>query len=137
MLVSESYKYNQLKWLYSALSGFCAAYFLALFSSSNSIDESTCLFMSTLLFAACFPMFTAFAIAHVHIAEIDLSVEQCEKVLGSQLVSKMVRLSFFLLFFAVAFLMAFFSFWFMLLFIITAILCFVSFGVLILKLREA
>jgi hypothetical protein len=34
-------------------------------------------------------------------------------------------------------LMAFFSPWFMFMFVITAIFCFVAFGVLILKLREA
>lgn len=137
MLVSENYKYNQLKWLYSALSGFCAAYFLALFSGSSSIDDSTCLFISTLLFSICFLVFTAFTIGHVHISEIDLSVEQCEKVLGARIVSTIATLSFFLLFFAVAFLMAFFSLWFMFMFVITAIFCFVAFGVLILKLREA
>ncbi|GIC37350.1 hypothetical protein [Vibrio cholerae] len=137
MLVSENYKYNQLKWLYSALSGFCAAYFLALFSGSSSIDDSICLFISTLLFSICFPVFTALAIAHVHITEIDLSVEQCEKVLGAKIVSTIVTLNFFILFFAVVFLMAFFSLWFMFLFVTTAIFCFVAFGVLILKLREA
>ena len=127
MTASQNHKYNQLKWLYSALSGFCAAYFLALFSGSQSIELSPCLLISTLLFSVCLPIFTAFSIAHVYMSESDLTVEQCDRALNLKWVNLVTISAFFLLYFAVWFLTAFFSFWVVIVFTIASVTCFFIF----------
>jgi len=135
MTASQNHKYNQLKWLYSALSGFCAAYFLALFSGSQSLEHSSCLFISTLLFSICLPIFTAFAVAHVYMSESDLSVEQCDRALNLKWVNLLTIGGFVLLFLAVLFLMGFFSLWVMGLFAIASVTCFVIFTIFISRLH--
>ena len=135
MTASQNHKYNQLKWLYSALSGFCAAYFLALFSGSQSIEQSPCLLISTLLFSVCLPIFTAFAIAHVYMSESDLTVEQCDRALNLKWVNWLTISAFSLLYFAVWFLTAFFSFWVVMAFTIASVTCFFIFVVFIRRLH--
>lgn len=135
MTASQNHKYNQLKWLYSALSGFCAAYFLSLFSSSQSIEQSLSLFISTLLFSVCLPIFTAFAIAHVYMAESNLTVEQCDRVLNLKWVTWFTISAFTLLYLAFWFLTAFFSLWVMGLFTTASVTCFFIFGIFIRRLH--
>ncbi len=137
MTASQNHKYNQLKWLYSALSGFCAAYFLALFSGSQGLGKFDYLFISTLLFSICLPIFTSFAIAHVYMSEAELSVEQCDKAINSKWVSILTIGSFVLLFGAVTFLIGFFSTWLMFSFFITSGACFGLFIVFIRQLHPS
>lgn len=122
MTANQNHKYNQLKWLYSALSGFCAAYFLALFSCSQNIEQSLPLLISTLLFSACLPIFTAFALAHIIMSESDISVEQCDRALNLKWVPWLTSSAFFLLYLAVSSLTAFFSVWVCGVFIISSII---------------
>ncbi|MGR5114258.1 hypothetical protein [Photobacterium damselae] len=136
MTASQNHKYNQLKWLYSALSGFCAAYFLAFFSGSQSIEQSPYLLISTLLFSVCLPIFTAFAIAHVYMSESDLAVEQCDRALNLRWVKWLTIWAFSLLYFAVWFLAAFFSFWVVVAFTIASASCFFIFVFFIRRLHS-
>jgi hypothetical protein len=113
------------------LSGFCSAYFLALFSNSQSIEKSLCLFISTLLFSVCLPIFTAFAIAHVYMSESELTVEQCNRALNLKWINWFTISAFTLLYLAVWFLTAFFPLWVMGLFTIASATCFFIFGIFI------
>lgn len=81
MTALDNHRINQLKWLYSAMTGVCAAYFLALFSGEAKLGESIYLQLSTLAFAISLPLFTTFSLAHVIMIERALSSEACEAAL--------------------------------------------------------
>lgn len=74
MIISE-----QLKWFYAGLTGFCSAYFLALFSFTGK--PTPWLECSTILFATALPMFAAFTLAHITLNEDKISAEVTEKLL--------------------------------------------------------
>ncbi|UTZ29886.1 hypothetical protein HB761_24835 (plasmid) [Vibrio campbellii] len=74
MVISE-----QLKWFYAGLTGFCSAYFLALFSFTGK--PTPWLECSTILFATALPMFAAFTLAHITLIEDKASDEVTEKLL--------------------------------------------------------
>lgn len=125
---SSNHKYSQLKWMYSALSGLCVAYFLALFSSSSSLADSVLLQLSTLLFAICLPTFATFAFAHVFMAELDAKVEHCDEVLKEDWVERVTSGSFLCLSLAFTCLIGHFSINAMLGFIFVSMLCFYCFA---------
>lgn len=131
---SSNHKYTQLKWMYSALSGLCAAYFLALFSGSSSIDDSIFLQLSTLFFAICLPTFTTFAFAHVFMSELDASVEDCDEALKEDWVKRVTIGGFCCLVLAFTCLIGHFSVNAMLGFILVSVLCFYCFGEFVRKL---
>ncbi len=89
MIANNNHKINQLKWFYSALSGVCVAYFLALFSGSASLDESFFLQIATLLFAISLPLFTTFSLAHVMMIEGEFSTKACENALRQNWVGRL------------------------------------------------
>ena len=89
MTANNNHKINQLKWFYSALSGVCVAYFLALFSGSSSLEESFFLQISTLLFAISLSLFTTFSLAHVMMIEGEFSAKACESALSQNWVSRL------------------------------------------------
>lgn len=123
MTTSLNHKYNQLKWLYSALSGLCAAYFLALFSGGDSLDSSVLLRLATLCFAICLPIFSTFAFAHVYMHELDAPVDMSDAALDEPWVTRMTIGSFACLLFAFIFLVGHFSINAMIGFIIVSGLC--------------
>ncbi|HFQ5589737.1 TPA: hypothetical protein ACGUM0_004518, partial [Vibrio vulnificus] len=123
MTTSQNHKYTQLKWLYSALSGLCAAYFLALFSGGASLENSVFLQLATLCFSICLPVFTTFAFAHVYMYELDASVEVCDEALNQPWVNRITIGSFGCLVSAFIFLIGYFSITAMIGFIIVSALC--------------
>lgn len=133
---SSNHKYTQLKWMYSALSGLCAAYFLALFSGSSSIDDSIFLQLSTLFFAICLPTFATFAFAHVFMSELNASVEHCDEALNEDWVKRVTIGGFCCLVLAFICLIGHFSINAMLGFILVSVLCFYCFVEFVRKLTS-
>ena len=136
MTTSQNHKYTQLKWLYSALSGLCAAYFLALFSSGTSLESSVLLQLTTLCFAICLPVFTTFAFAHVYIHELDVSVELCDEALKEPWVKQITIGSFGCLLWAFILLIGFFSITAMIGFLVVSALCVYCFIEFVAKLNS-
>ena len=136
MTTSQNHKYNQLKWLYSALSGLCAAYFLALFSGDASLESSVLLQLATLCFAICLPVFTTFAFAHVYMFELDASVEVCDEALNEPWVIRVTIGSFVCLLSAFIFLVGYFSINAMIGFLVVSALCVYCFIEFIAKLNS-
>lgn len=123
MTTSKNHKYTQLKWLYSALSGLCAAYFLALFSGTSSLDDSVLLQLSTIFFAICLPIFSTFAFTHVYMFELDAPVENCDKALNEPWVVHITIKSFVCLLLAFLFLIGHFSINAMIAFFFVSVSC--------------
>lgn len=137
MTTSKSHKYNQLKWLYSALSGLCAAFFLALFSGSQNLDSSILLLLSTLCFAICFPLYTTFALTHVYIYELDAPIKKCDCVLNQPWVINITIISAVILIAGFTFLIGYFSLTVMCAFIAVICICFILFVKFILALSKS
>ncbi|WP_238322127.1 hypothetical protein, partial [Vibrio mexicanus] len=125
---SKSTKYNQIKWLYSALSGLCAAYFLALFSAGQALSDSISLQIATILFAMCLPVFTTFSIAHIYMIEANLSTEVADKALNADWVGRVTIGAFICLLLAFCFLIAHFSIVALIGFVLVTTICFVCFA---------
>ena len=123
MTTSQNHKYTQAKWLYSALSGLCATYFLALFSGGADLDSSVMLVLSTLCFSICLPIFTTFALAHVYMHDIDVPIELCNEALNEPWVNRITIGGFGCLVSAFIFLIGYFSTTAMIGFIIVSMLC--------------
>lgn len=133
---SSNHKYTQLKWMYSALSGLCAAYFLALFSVASSIEDSVFLQLSTLFFSICLPTFATFSFAHIFMSELNASVENCDEVLNEDWVTRITVGGFCCLMLAFTCLIGYFSVNAMLGFILVSVLCFYCFGEFVSKLTS-
>jgi hypothetical protein len=123
MTTSKNHKYNQAKWLYSSLSGLCAAYFLALLSGGANLENSILLVLSTLCFSVCLPIFVTFAVSHVYMHDLDTPVEICDKALNEPWVNRVTIGGFGCLFSAFMFLIGHFSIAAMIGFIIVSALC--------------
>ena len=127
MVTSQNHKFNQLKWLYSALTGVCAAFFFALFSGQSSLDDSVLLQISTLLFAVCFPLFATFALVHVILIEANLSTDACEKTLNQPWINRITRYSFVMFVCAFGCLIGHFSLTALIGAIVVSVCCYYSF----------
>ena len=133
---SNDHKYSQLKWLYSGLCGLCAAYFLALFSSSTSLVDSTLLQLATLFFAICLPVYATFSFAHIYMFELDLDSATCNQALEEPWVERVTHGSFLCLILAFMFLIGHFSINAMIGFILVSIICFYCLAEFTKKLAE-
>ncbi|WP_162814045.1 hypothetical protein [Vibrio tetraodonis] len=78
-------KRDMFKWLYGALTGFCAIFFLSLLSFfSSDAEVSTFLVISITCFAACLPIFAACTSAHISMIEDDISDKTALKAVENE-----------------------------------------------------
>lgn len=79
-------KREQLKWFYSGITGFCAVFFISLFSfySGDSVSPSPFLIVTITCFSAALPIFAACAIVHIGMVEDDISNDVAFNVLDSE-----------------------------------------------------
>lgn len=103
------HKVEQLKWLYGAFTGACAAYFLALLSSNQPVSDSFLLFLATCLFAGLLPVFAGFTFAHAYLIENQTPAKNIEAVLGSEQIRSLTRYALWALFAAFVLLVSHFS----------------------------
>ncbi len=81
---------EQSKWLYGALTGFCAVFFLSLFSfyANNDVTPSPFLIISITCFSASLPVFAGCTIVHVAMVEDKISDHAAAEALGDRFSKK-------------------------------------------------
>ncbi|HIF9128064.1 TPA: hypothetical protein ACX6RS_000493 [Photobacterium damselae] len=109
MTADKNNTINQLKWIYSALSGICVTYFFALFSGSSSINSSFFLNLSTISFAICLPIFISFSTVHIILIENKENSERCIELLSQHWVTKITSFALILICVAFTSLIGYFS----------------------------
>ena len=126
--VHEDIRATQAKWLYSAISGFCAAFFLTLFSGAEQINTSCSLEISTILFAIALPLFCVFSITHIYLHEQTLKIEDYENILRKKWVPWLTIFAFGVLVFAIGFLINHFSAIASYAYVLSIVFCFITFS---------
>lgn len=102
-------KLQQLKGIYSASTGICAAFFLALLSSDVKLGESTFLFLSSLCFGVLMPILAAFLTALLLCTEKKFSSKATLSALNKNWVDRIGSISGRLFVLAFVFLLCHFS----------------------------
>ena len=96
-------------WMYSALGGVCAAFFLALLSSNIKLSDSCFLWLSSLCFGILLPTFIAFLSGLLVCEEKGFGSEAISEILEKKWITRVTRFSQKLLVLAFIFLLCHFS----------------------------
>ncbi|MCG8522521.1 MAG: hypothetical protein MI744_09995 [Pseudomonadales bacterium] len=89
----STHKTEQLKWLYGGFAGICLAFFLTILGTGQSIDASVSLFLSTMGFGVCFPVFTVFTLVHVMFLEERRPAAEVDEALSPKWIQLLTQLS--------------------------------------------
>lgn len=89
----NTYKIEQLKWVYGGFSGICLAFFLTILGANQSIGSSMPLFLSSIGFGACLPIFTVFTLVHAMFLEERRHDKEMELALSAKWIQRLTQFS--------------------------------------------
>ena len=87
----STHQIEQLKWLYGSLAGICLAFFLTLLGSGQPLNSSTPLFLSSVGFGVCLPIFSVFTLVHIMFVEEQRSSKEVQLALSAKWVKALTQ----------------------------------------------